>query len=118
MKRLTGTVWTLALLAALTATARADEPSAKQLAREQRRAEARARKEAQREAKRERERPRREARAFRKLEVPGEEVVRNAERLTTELRWHASLAEARATAAREGKPVLWIQALGDLEGFL
>lgn len=33
------------------------------------------------------------------------------------LQWHESLPEARALAAATGKPILWLQALGDLEGF-
>ena len=56
--------------------------------------------------------------SFRKLTVPGEEVARNVKRLTTELRWHKSLSGALAEGRSKGKPVVWIQALGDLKGFL
>lgn len=33
------------------------------------------------------------------------------------LKWHESLAEAKAIAAATGKPILWLQALGDIDGF-
>lgn len=33
------------------------------------------------------------------------------------LKWGASLEEAFAKAAGTGKPVLWLQALGDIDGF-
>lgn len=33
------------------------------------------------------------------------------------LQWHDKLGEARVRAAAAGKPILFIQALGDLEGF-
>ena len=56
--------------------------------------------------------------SFRKLTVPGTEVAKNVKRLTTELRWHKSLSGALAEGRSKGKPVVWIQALGDLKGFL
>ena len=58
------------------------------------------------------------ARSFRKLTVPGVEVAKNVKRLTTELRWHKNLSSALAAGRAKGKPVVWIQALGDLKGFL
>lgn len=33
------------------------------------------------------------------------------------LRWHDTLAEAKVQAGASGKPILLLQALGDLEGF-
>lgn len=33
------------------------------------------------------------------------------------LHWHERLGDARAIAAASGKPILFLQALGDLEGF-
>ena len=33
------------------------------------------------------------------------------------LKWHESLAEAKAVSAATGKPILWLQALGDIDGF-
>ncbi len=59
-----------------------------------------------------------EAWSFRRLTVPGEEVAKNVKRLTTELRWHRTVGSALAAGRSSGKPVLWIQALGDLKGFL
>ncbi len=61
---------------------------------------------------------RRDARAFRRLRVSGDEVAKNVRKLTKELRWHKSLSSALASGRRQGKPVVWIQALGDLDGFL
>lgn len=58
------------------------------------------------------------AREFRRLTVPGATVAKNVERLTSEMRWHRTLGAALAEGRAKGKPVVWIQALGDLEGFL
>lgn len=58
------------------------------------------------------------ARSFNKLKVSGEDVAKNVERLTTEMRWHKHLGSALAAGREQGKPVVWIQALGDLKGFL
>ena len=33
------------------------------------------------------------------------------------LKWHESLGDAKAIAAATGKPILWLQALGDIDGF-
>lgn len=60
---------------------------------------------------------RKEAKKFRKLEVDGAQVAANVEKLRAELTWHDSLEEALAAAAAEGKPLLWIQALGELDGY-
>ena len=57
-------------------------------------------------------------RSFKKLVVSGDEVATNVKRLTTELRWHKNLSSALAAGRSKGKPVVWIQALGDLKGFL
>ena len=58
------------------------------------------------------------AKRFRKLRVEGEQLAQNTTKLTSELRWHDDLAAAREEARQSGKPVLWIQALGELDGFL
>lgn len=58
------------------------------------------------------------SRNFRKLTVPGEEVAKNVSRLTKEMKWHGSLSSALAAGRAKGKPVLWIQALGELKGYL
>jgi hypothetical protein len=34
-----------------------------------------------------------------------------------DLKWHGKLGAARADAAASDKPILWLYALGDLEGF-
>ena len=60
----------------------------------------------------------RSARSFRRLKVPGTEVAENVRKLTKELHWHKTLASALAAGRTKGKPVLWIQALGDIDGFL
>ena len=60
----------------------------------------------------------RDARSFRQLRIPGEEVARNVKRLRKELRWHKTLGGALASGRSSGKPILWVQALGDLGGFL
>lgn len=57
-------------------------------------------------------------RSFRRLEVPGDEVESNVRTLLRKLRWHSSLSGALQSARAKGKPVVWIQALGDLNGFL
>ena len=35
----------------------------------------------------------------------------------TALKWHESTTDARAEAAATGKPMLWVHALGELDGF-
>lgn len=57
-------------------------------------------------------------RQFRRMQMTGEEVRDNVTKLSKELRWHRSLGGALDAGRREGKPVIWIQALGDLNGFL
>lgn len=44
-------------------------------------------------------------------------ALRKAVRQIAALPWHADLEDAIAAAAASGKPILWLQALGDLEGF-
>jgi hypothetical protein len=33
------------------------------------------------------------------------------------LQWHEKLSDAKAESAATGKPILWVQALGELDGF-
>lgn len=47
----------------------------------------------------------------------GAELQRRVERATQELVWQPTLAAARAEALRRGRPILWLQALGELDGF-
>jgi len=58
------------------------------------------------------------ARQFRRLEVSGDEVEANVRTLLKRLRWHSSLSSALGSARANNKPVVLIQALGDLDGFL
>lgn len=57
-------------------------------------------------------------RGFRSLRMPGDRVEKNVEKLTKKLHWYKSLSSALTAARRQGKPVVFIQALGDLDGFL
>ena len=61
---------------------------------------------------------RRDAREFQQLQVPGETVALNVRKLRRELHWHSTLSGALRAGQNQGKPVVWIQALGDLDGFL
>ncbi len=58
------------------------------------------------------------ARQFKRMKMPGTDVEKNVKRLISELRWYKSLRSALAAGRAKGRPVLWIQALGDLDGFL
>ncbi len=60
----------------------------------------------------------REARAFRKLQLNGEQVRAAVDGLLEDVRWYRSLGAALSAGRAQGKPVLWIQALGDIDGFL
>jgi hypothetical protein len=48
--------------------------------------------------------------------VMGPEAAQRTNDLVTSLTWHTSLDAARATAAREGKLVFWVQMLGQIDG--
>lgn len=49
-------------------------------------------------------------------QLAGRDLKKAVAKVNT-LRWHENLTEARAQSAATGKPILWLQALGDLEGF-
>lgn len=49
-------------------------------------------------------------------QVAGKDLKKAVKKVNA-LKWHEDLAEARVRSAAEGKPIVWIQALGDLEGF-
>jgi len=60
-----------------------------------------------------------QARSFTKAyQLPAEELKLQIETLQTELVWHDDLEEARQAAIQANKPILWVQALGDLSGLL
>jgi hypothetical protein len=56
------------------------------------------------------------AREFRRMKLPGKEVAPAVRRLL-KLRWHKSLRDAAYQAKTKNRPILWIQALGDLRGY-
>lgn len=58
----------------------------------------------------------REARQFRGPQLEGRRLARAVNKLTRELDWHRDLDAAAAAAEQAGKPILWIQLLGDLRG--
>ena len=58
----------------------------------------------------------RQAREFQKLRVPGVKVNRLI-RKVRKLKWYSSLAKAKQAARRQSKPILWIQALGNLNSY-
>lgn len=59
----------------------------------------------------------REARRFRRVKVDGETVQTRVRQLA-QLRWYSSLAKAKSAARQQRKLVLWIHALGRIDGFL
>jgi hypothetical protein len=56
------------------------------------------------------------AREFLGKRVAGRDLKDAVDRVG-ELKWHKKLLDARAAAASRGQPILWLQSLGDLEGF-
>ncbi len=126
----------LALVAAPTVTAQAQGErsglSQKRLVLEQRRAERQQmleRRRAQRAAQRQRHARARkkkmaerqvvhQARSYRRLQVPGDQVRPSVDKLAQDLDWHDSLESAQRVSKSTGKPIVWIHALGDLGGVL
>lgn len=49
------------------------------------------------------------------VKVAGKDLKRAVKQIAA-LRWHDDLTAARTESAATGKPILWVQALGDLEG--
>ena len=58
-----------------------------------------------------------EAGRFRQVRVPGNEVHHRISTLLRKLTWHANLKRAARAARRTGRPILWIQALGNLRSY-
>ena len=56
------------------------------------------------------------AREFRAMKLPGKEVAPAVRRLL-KLRWHKKLRDSAYQAKVNNRPILWIQALGDLRGY-
>lgn len=59
----------------------------------------------------------RQAQQFRRLRVPGKQVLRAVHTLKRQLTWHGRLQGAVRTAKQADKPIVWIQALGNLRGY-
>jgi hypothetical protein len=59
-----------------------------------------------------------EARRFRELKVSKFVVNKRVRKLTKKLVWHTKLDRALAASKRSGKPLVWIQALGRLTGYV
>lgn len=55
---------------------------------------------------------------FRSLVYQKKTVRRNVRKLTKELVWHKTLEDASDAAELSGKPIVLIQALGDLKGYV
>jgi hypothetical protein len=58
-----------------------------------------------------------EAQKFRRLQVRGQHLTRAVDTVVKALTWHDKLADAARVAKETGKPILWIQALGTLQGY-
>jgi hypothetical protein len=58
------------------------------------------------------------AEAFRQKRVSGRELEKAVLGVRKALRWYEDLAVASRVASSEGKPIVWIHALGELDGFL
>ena len=57
------------------------------------------------------------AREFSRTRVEGKALARSVDKVLAELQWFESLRGVRTVAAQRGRPILWIQALGDLDGY-
>lgn len=57
-----------------------------------------------------------ETQKFRQSRIGGKHLRDKVKRLTKELEWHESLDKAQKAAQQAGKPILWVQMLGDLDG--
>jgi hypothetical protein len=55
--------------------------------------------------------------AFRHLRVVPSQVRQSVARVTRELTWHKTLGDAQKASRVSGKPIVWVQAFGDLRGF-
>ncbi len=58
-----------------------------------------------------------EAQQFRRSQLKGRQLVRAVKKVNRDLEWHDKLERAQKEAIAWGKPIVWIQALGDLDGF-
>ena len=51
-------------------------------------------------------------------EFSGTEVAGRVEHLMSGIKWHGNFDDAMARAAEEGKPLFWLQMVGNLDGGL
>jgi hypothetical protein len=58
------------------------------------------------------------ANRYRRVLYEGKKVFENVRKLKRELTWHKDLETAAAAAGKSGKPIVLIQALGDLKGYV
>lgn len=59
-----------------------------------------------------------EALQFRGLQIAGNDLKAAVHKVRTSLQWHDDLDKAVADAKKQSKPIVWIHALGELDGFL
>ena len=59
----------------------------------------------------------RDSTEFRGLRIDGKTNSARTKRVLTELTWHKSVEKAAAAAVEEDRPIVLVQALGDLKGF-
>ena len=59
-----------------------------------------------------------QARAYRGLRLSGRRLSKAVKGVIRELDWQDDLGTAQQAAQRDEKLILWIQALGDLDGFV
>jgi hypothetical protein len=59
-----------------------------------------------------------EALQFRSLQIAGNDLKAAVNTVRTSLHWHNNLEQAVADAKNQSKPIVWIHALGELDGFL
>lgn len=57
------------------------------------------------------------AQEFRDKQVKGRELHQKVDAVLKGVPWFEKLTDASARAASEGKPIFWIQMLGDFDGF-
>jgi len=60
---------------------------------------------------------RQQAQAFQRVQRSGRELSRAVRKVMRDLEWHEKLEDAVAAAGPSDKPILWIQVLGELDGF-
>lgn len=57
------------------------------------------------------------AAGFLRTRIEGRELQKRIDRMLKELDWHEDLESTAVAACATGKPILWVQMLGDVDGF-